>query len=738
MVEKATLFEADIKMDQAIQDTLELKTKIKELSEETKAMKGTEKELSEEYIRKSAILKGLQQELKNNETIIQKVTTAEKENIGTVQKLEAQNAALRAEQKKLILTTDEGVKKNKEIVAQINKNTQAISQNSDQQKKGWMNVGQYGSKVGEATSALGRFVPGIGAASSSMKTFGVILKVALGPIGLIIAAIGAMIAFFKRSEEGQNSLAKVTKVFTVVLNNFLDVVGKIGEALFNAITKPKEAWQKFKDFVHGVGVFFQNTFGNVIGGSIEVFVGFLEKGFAKVGVAWQKLKGIFIDNSDKIAKAQEKVKDANDKITEGQNKVKEGAQNLGTAVKNAYDKAKKAVTDFIAENQREIEIAKRLADQQAALDKQIRANLVQEAKDRAEIAKLRTQAADKENVTAEERLKLLQAAIVLEEKILQRNLNIASQKYEIKKIQNSLSASTKQDLDEEAQLRADLFREEEQSFMKRKELASQISAIQKEISDAQAKAAQDAIDRMNEAIEKEKELLEKERLRKLEALQTDYDNQLAIAEGNLFATLELERQGLEMKRQQEIEAAESTGANVQLIKDKYRKANEAIDKAETDAKLEIAAGFSGNLASIFGQNTAIGKAAAVASTTIDTYKGAQAAFAAAAGIFPPPVWGIAAAAAAVAAGLANVKKILAVKSGLPGDKSISAPGISGGGGSAPVAPTAINPQIGQGIVSRQTIITSQQTQTEPIVVLPVDEVTLKQQAGNRQTVMGTV
>ena len=64
------------------------------------------------------------------------------------------------------------------------------------------------------------------------------------PIGAIIAALtlalGALTSFFKRSEEGQNALNKVTRIFASILDNILDVVDKVGKAIFEFVTSPIE------------------------------------------------------------------------------------------------------------------------------------------------------------------------------------------------------------------------------------------------------------------------------------------------------------------------------------------------------------------------------------------------------------------------------------------------------------------------------------------------------------------
>lgn len=86
-----------------------------------------------------------------------------------------------------------------------------------------------------------------------------------------------------------------------------------------------------------------------------------------------------------------------------------------------------------------------------------------------------------------------------------------------------------------------------------------------------------------------------------------------------------------------------------------------IEEQVKTAKLDIAKNTLSSLSTIIGEQTAIGKAAAVAATTIDTYQSATAAYKAMAGIpVVGPALGAAAAAAAVISGIANVKRILSV------------------------------------------------------------------------------
>lgn len=131
-------------------------------------------------------------------------------------------------------------------------------------------------------------------------------------------------------------------------------------------------------------------------------------------------------------------------------------------------------------------------------------------------------------------------------------------------------------------------------------------------------------------------------------------------------------EGKKIELQMEVDMfAESREQMLQTIKnfskkeqEEYKKSVEArklLEEQVKDHKLNIASQMLHSISSIIGEETAIGKAAAVAATTIDTYQSATAAYKAMAGIpIVGPALGAAAAAAAALAGVANVKKILSV------------------------------------------------------------------------------
>nr|DAX04918.1 MAG TPA: tail length tape measure protein [Bacteriophage sp.] len=108
---------------------------------------------------------------------------------------------------------------------------------------------------------------------------------------------------------------------------------------------------------------------------------------------------------------------------------------------------------------------------------------------------------------------------------------------------------------------------------------------------------------------------------------------------------------LDAQYAQEMEAAEKIGANTALIQAKYEKAKEENTKARVNAELTMTAGLAGQMSSLLGEQSAIGKAFAVVQATINTYLGATKALASG-GIF-----GIAQAAIVIAFGMKQVATI---------------------------------------------------------------------------------
>ena len=770
--DKIILTQIDIDVEAAIKDTIRFKEEIELLKAQTAKAKTEQGELSAEYIQYSAALKNAQGDLRTQENLMQKLNTSTDEQVGTIARLEAQNSALRTEQKKLNLETDEGVKRNKEIVAQINANTEAVKKNSDTQKQGWMNVGQYTENI---KSAIGDMIPGFNQASTAAKGFGVGLNFALLPITAIVLAIVGLIAYFKRTEEGANKLNKVMAIVGAVFSKITEIVSKVGETMVSAFENPKKAITELWDLI-------KTNIINRLTGLIDAWkaVGKVIMGVLKLD--WDQVKEGAKEFGESTVQALTGVDNLVGKVTDAFNKMSKEIMEVAKAGASLADaEAKLKVMERTAqrvqlEYQKQAEKLRQIRDDESkSIDERIKKNdelgevlkkqLGAEmaiANQALKVSNMRIAIDGKSTENLDEREQALTKIADIQERITGQEseqlsnlnalrkealaLNIEAKKKESEESINNLelelaiwNETHKSKLASAKTLTAELITEEENRLNL---LNQQEQELLQERFDAGLITQQEATlavlqleNEKNEAIAALRtEFEEQERDRKIEVAQLDYDNELAAAEGQIFNLLELERQGLEKKKKQEIAYAQKIGADTTAIEKKYANANKAISKAEFDAKLSLAGGFAQNIATIAGEQTAVGKAAAVAATTISTFQGATAAFTGMTTAVPGPVGiglGIAAAAAAVASGLANVKKILSVKSGLPGDGGGG--GGSGASASAP-APTSapdavvrssVNPEIGAGIISRTTS-TGEDSGLSLQPTLVEDEVTSKQ------------
>lgn len=161
----------------------------------------------------------------------------------------------------------------------------------------------------------------------------------------------------------------------------------------------------------------------------------------------------------------------------------------------------------------------------------------------------------------------------------------------------------------------------------------------------------------------------------------DLQNQRAIDIQNGADRFELRQTDLDARRAQEIANAEATGADISLINEKFDNLDISLNEQKNAAKLQLAQGALSNVITITGKESAVGRAAAIAQTTIDTFQAAQAAFKSLVGIpVVGPGLGALAASAAIVSGLKNVKSIAATKAekgGIFGGKSHSQGGTKG-------------------------------------------------------------
>lgn len=150
---------------------------------------------------------------------------------------------------------------------------------------------------------------------------------------------------------------------------------------------------------------------------------------------------------------------------------------------------------------------------------------------------------------------------------------------------------------------------------------------------------------LEQQMQKEQDSKEKER----KALDKANLHELQMA--NITNEYELRQAALDAQYAQEIAAAEKIGADTALIQSKYEKAKEDNTKARVNAELTMTAGLAGQMSTLLGEESAIGKAFGVVQATINTYIGATKALA------QGGILGIAQAAIVIAFGMKQVATI---------------------------------------------------------------------------------
>lgn len=364
-------------------------------------------------------------------------------------------------------------------------------------------VNQLGGAADKATGgAISGFKALKGTVTGAIKQFGVLrLAVAATGIGALVLAVTAVGKAFTSSEEGQNKFAKIMGVIGAITGNLVDLLADLGEGIISAFENPKQAISDFANLIK------ENI--------INRFEGLVEL-IPQLGKA---IKLLFSGEFSEAGKV------AGNAVA----KVALGVENISEKIGDAIDKTK----EFIQENVREGKIAAQIADQRAKADKQERALLTERAEANRRIAELREQAADKENVAVEERIAALLEAGRINEEITLKEIEAARLRFEAKKAENALSKSTKEDLDEQAQLEARLIDLETARLQKQKSLTAEVTTARREaIAERKAdEAEQAALDKAEEdkKLAKDKEI----------AAQKVKDDQAALDEKKRIADEEV-------------------------------------------------------------------------------------------------------------------------------------------------------------------------------------------------------
>jgi len=383
------------------------------------------------------------------------------------------------------------------------------------------------------------------------------------------------------------------------------------------------------------------------------------------------------------------------------------------AAKEALKEATDGVKNFREETQKEIKLAGELADKRAKADILQRELITKRAEADRKRNEALEKAANREDYTAEQRIAFLREAAAIDQEITDQELAAAKLRLEAMETEMQFSKGTKEELEAEQKLRAEVINLESRRLKRQRTLTQQISQFRREAQaeeekeEKEKKKEQDEADK--EELRKEKELADlKKQIRDALAVSEDqqrelelikvgehYDALIEKAKQNNLDTVELERQKEAAIAATKKEFSDKDEAERKKKEDEENKRKDKEQKLSEDverAKLQAASQTFGAIAQLAGEGSKVGKAAAIAQATISSIEGTQNAFTTASKspittFFP--AYPFIQAGVAAAAGLANIRAIKSTKVGTT--TAPSKPSSSGAAGSvAASVPPAFN------------------------------------------------
>tara|TARA_R100000951_G_scaffold521_1_gene2217 strand:+ start:2179 stop:3969 length:1791 start_codon:yes stop_codon:yes gene_type:complete len=583
------------------------------------------------------------------------------------------------EEVKITFTID-GIEKEVKSVEELQKEMSNLGKET---KK----VAQENSILAKGKKAFDDMKTGIKGATAGFK--GLKGAIAATGLGALLIALTSLFAYFKNSEEGSRKLAIAMEALSIITGKLMDFFADLGEKIVWAFTSPKEALM---------------TFVNLIKDNIITRFEGLLKLIPRLGEAISELfKGNF-SNAGKIAadavgQVVLGVEDITDKVADATTAVVEFGKTVVKEVKEAVAVATKLVDQFRAIRDEQ----QRLIVDNALLNKEM---------------ETQQKIAEDTNRTYEERKEALERVGEAQVKLAENLARQAKLEEDNLKLQIS----------------------QESNYEKREELETSLAEATAARIDAETALETRKLDASR--ITAELELQEVERKKSINdmiaTLNTEaIDNQWEKA----YAELEIQQQAA----RDELNTYRATAEEKKKVDDLFAKKKEKLDKeklkfnkkiqkAEKDQQVALAGQTFGAIADLLGENSAAGKAAAIAAATINTYQGITTELATKT-VTPFEIGlKIANIATIAAIGFKSVKDIISTP--VPGGGG----GTGGGGGGTPAAPTipAFNPgealnAAAEADTSEENIVTlGDQTagNTQPVIRAYVvsDEMTSQQEA----------
>ena len=544
--------------------------------------------------------------------------------------------------------TDEGQKlvtETKEISDRLKDMEKAVGDNR-------RNVGNYAESIQEAMSST-QGLSGATAAMATSLSGGVnILKVfnatlranpILAVVSVILVLVSTVEKLMKRNSEMAANLKAAFAPFEVIFSRILDGITE----LLGGVAKAFE-WitEKVVNLLSSIGLISEETTkaanaakaltkqelaiyeaetNNLV--TLSAMRRELEAQRTIVGDQLKTAEERNLAAQKAIAISKQMEKAEIDVLQQKYNQIK--AQNeLSYTSKEDRRAEMQALADLQAKQADYVAKRKELENQASGIVKtQIAANAA--AYKAAESAK--AQAAVKAAQNAENQKRALQEATIKQMETALTALNLSMQAKELENDTIGMKIENEKAYVEES-LKLEKYRLE-QGLITKQEYANKEAEFNLGIQqlEMQRQEEQDALMREREA--------------------TDAANLHELKMMEVTNEFDMRQMQLDAQYAQEMANAERTGADTALIQSKYEKAKEENARKRINAELTMTAGLAGQMSTLLGEQSAIGKAFAVVQATINTYVGASKAIA------EGGISGIAQAAIVIAFGMKQVANI---------------------------------------------------------------------------------
>jgi len=487
-------------------------------------------------------------------------------------------------------------------------------------------------KAQDATKAVKNTGKAAKGTSTGINAIGLAFK-AIG-IGMVVALLAKLGDAFTRNQKVADFLANATETLSIALSDFVNFATDSTKIVSFMTTE-------FKKFANLIKAVVLNNISNLVNslGLLGTTITKLFSGDIKGAVESAKSFGTSIKEGviDSITGASLVFNYATVAITNYAKQTYNAAKanvELANSAKLAVAELGKqlAISDIAAEKQRQVR-----DDETESFEKRLAAS---EA--------LRLELDNREKIVNQ----LANAEIAVAQAELDKNNNIENQvaliEAQTKKTEAlaGIEGQRSEQITSEISLRKEKTTTEEEQLAKELELKRSSAELDRELD--------------------------------LELQELNAETQAEIFEAKRAAIREEQIKLLEdesLTEQQRVMIKKISEAKIANLEKQAKDLSQSNEKESQKFTVGIASQTASTLAGVLGEETAAGKAASIASTTIDTYSSAISAFSSLSGIpVVGPALGAVAAAAAVASGIATVKKIASTKT--PGNKSVGTPSLS--------------------------------------------------------------